>query len=388
MSRCFERIELKPVEAGNTESESKILEFAKDNPSIFRTSIGGRLLDVLKLQPQGADLAKGEESAVLRHLNVKELQRIRELCLGYVDEQRLGIQVILDDLVPSNDRQGHKELSSSVVLSAMLASQDLWASWNTRLAQQSHEPKWGMLLFVRSDLYASAIALAEEPDKIRHSVLYWDDADSLLSVIERRIAVSAERTGSGVANWNDLLDSSISLEDLKRLVQRSVLSRPRDVIVLFVNALFHARRKGQATLSKEDFRLAMEEYSIYALEALSAEWHPGVADMRDMLYEFLGGSTELSYDELSVILGRSGVEEENVEGVIRFLIESQFLGIAIDENNFSFAASPHQIRLMGSQAGRFKHNAGGERKFRIHPAFHHSLILTKRAKRRVAGPDR
>ena len=78
----------------------------------------------------------------------------------------------------------------------------------------------------------------------------------------------------------------------------------------------------------------------------------------------------------------SGVESNDVEGAVRFLVDAQFLGLAIDEYNYKFASTPTESAMMMRQAGRFIHNRGGQRKFRIHRAFQQSLGLSPRQRPR------
>ena len=128
----------------------------------------------------------------------------------------------------------------------------------------------------------------------------------------------------------------------------------------------------------------MRDYSEYALQALSAEWSPHIPDLENSLLEFWGGTQDITDDELRTKLISSGVESNDVEGAVRFLVDAQFLGIGIDEYNYKFASSPTESALMMRQAGRFIHNRGGWRNFRIHRAFRQSLGLSQRLRQKAS----
>jgi len=119
----------------------------------------------------------------------------------------------------------------------------------------------------------------------------------------------------------------------------------------------------------------MRQYSEHAFQSLSSEWQPYIPDMTDLLLGFFGSMASLTYEEIRRILTEVGVKASDVEKVIRFLIECNFLGLAVDENNYRFALSPTQATLMYRQAGRFVHQRSGERRFRIHKAFHDCLSI-------------
>ena len=166
------------------------------------------------------------------------------------------------------------------------------------------------------------------------------------------------------------------------LIRRELLYRPRDIIYYFGRVLYHANRRQVAHLMKRDFDTALREYSGYALQALSAEWCPYIPDLEELLLEFWGGLAEITDAELRSKLASSGVEPNDTEEAVRFLVEAQFLGLGIDEHNYQYAVTPIRRALMMRQLRRFVHRQGGERRFRIHRSFHHSLALTEQSRRK------
>ena len=97
--------------------------------------------------------------------------------------------------------------------------------------------------------------------------------------------------------------------------------------------------------------------------------------MEYLLINFLGSSSKLTHDELESHLLRSNVSPYDTDEAIRFLVESQFLGMSIDEFNYQYAMTPTQGDIMMRQAKRFANSEGGSKRFQVHKAFHHSLAL-------------
>ena len=219
---------------------------------------------------------------------------------------------------------------------------------------------------------------SDEPDKVDHRPVYWEDADALLDLLNKRIEASLGEDIDGVLNWNDLLEPGFSYDAMKQMIAGAILGRPRDIIYYFGRVFFNANRRAATSLAKRDFDAALRDYSEFALQALSAEWSPHIPDLGDTLLEFWGGTEDITNDELRTGLISSGVEPNDVEGAVRFLVDAQFLGLAIDEHNYRFASTPTESAIMTRQAGRFIRDRGGERKFRIHRAFQQSLGLSSR----------
>ena len=272
---------------------------------------------------------------------------------------------------------------SALLLSMVTASRDLWRDWEYRMAGAGYRAP-SLLLFLRSDIFASILQESDEPDKVDHQPVYWEDADALLELLNRRIEASLSEDLDGVLNWNDLLEPEFSYDAMKQLIASSILGRPRDIIYYFGRVFFNANRRGATSLAKRDFDAALRDYSEYALQALSAEWSPHIPDLGDSLLEFWGGTRDITNDELRTRLISSGVEVNDVEGAVRFLVDAQFLGLAIDDYNYKFASTSRESIIMMRQAGRFIHDRGGQRKFRIHRAFQQSLGLSPRQRPRAS----
>ena len=371
----------KPIHASWSEAEVRVRDQVSELSDVMNLSFASRIIQALQNQRESVDEnGQVSESAILGRLQSRDLQSLRDVICGYLGSEQRELTLLLDDMVPGWESAEQRAELSALLLSMVNSSRDLWRDWEYRMAQAGCRAP-SVLLFLRSDIFASMLQESDEPDKIDHRPVYWEDAESLLDLLNMRIEASLSEDIDGVLNWNDLLEPEFSYDAMKQLIEGSILGRPRDIIYYFGRVFFNANRRRAARLAKRDFDAALRDYSEYALQALSAEWSPHVPDIGDSLLEFWGGTQNITDDELRTRLISSGVASSDVEGAVRFLVEAQFLGLAIDEHNYKFASTPTDSAIMMRQTGRFIHNRGGQRKFRIHRAFQQSLGLSPSGRR-------
>ena len=357
-------------------AEARVRDLVNEYQDPMSLSFPGRIIQVLQSQRQTINENKQvSEAEILGRLQGGQMQNLRDVICGYLSSERRDLTLLLDDMVPGWENVEQRGELSNLLLSMVTASRELWRDWDYRMAQAGRQAP-SLLLFLRSDIFASMLQESDEPDKVDHRPVYWEDADALLGLVNKRIEASLGDAIDGVLNWNDFLEPGFSYDAMKQIISGAILGRPRDIIYYFGRVFFNANRRGATRLAKRDFDAALRDYSEFALQALSAEWSPHIPDLGDTLLEFWGGTDEITNDELGTTLTSSGVEPTDVEGAVRFLVDAQFLGLATDEHNFRFASSPTESAIMMRQAGRFIHNRGGQRKFRIHRAFQQSLGLS------------
>ena len=380
----WEDLKDKPLDASWSAAEVKVRDRVGAFPDAMSMSFAGRIIQVLQSQRQSIDEnGQVSESTIIGRLHAREIQNLRDVICGYLSSEQRELTLLLDDMVPGWESVEQRGELSALLLSMVTASRDLWRDWEYRMTRAGCRAP-SLLLFLRSDIFASMLQESDEPDKVDHRPVYWEDADALLNLLNKRIEASLSEGIDGVLNWNDFLESGFSYDAMKQIIAGSILGRPRDIIYYFGRVLFNANRRGATSLAKRDFDAALRDYSEYALQALSSEWSPYIPDLGDSLLEFWGGTEDITNEELRTRLISSGVEPNDVEGAVRFLVDAQFLGLAIDEHNYKFASTPTESAIMMRQAGRFVHNRGGQRKFRIHRAFQQSLGLSSRQRARAS----
>ena len=373
LAALWERVGSRAFETASSPQESKIRNAIENGfDGLTEYSFASRLAQLaqqqlMELEPE--DIV--QEGRILGKLQRNELRRLRDLVCDFLTVEDWQLSIVIDDIVPRwmsvEERIDYGEL----LLSFLGAARSLWREWNDYIVRHSGKPLT-ILIFMRSDIFSSMMDIEQEPDRIPHETLQWEDVESLLNLVARRIDASVpdERL-----HWPDILDPDISQERLSQFIRNVILFRPRDIIFFFSRVLFHASRRKAKLIGMRDLQQAVKDYSEYAFKALAAEWCPQIPNVEDLLVSFLGNASKLSHEELVSLLLLGNVNVDDTEEAIRFLVESQFLGIAIDEFNFRYASTPTQGDIMMRQAKRFIDIQGGSKRFQIHRAFHHSLGL-------------
>ena len=372
LAAIWERLEGRAFDASWSVQETKIKDALGSFNGVPEFSFASRI--ALLAKEQLSELSPEDvapEGRLLGQLQKTELRKLRDLVCEFLITDDWDLAIIIDDIVPRWKSAEERVEYGELLLSFLEAARSLWREWNDHLARRGGR-ELSTLVFVRSDIFASMLSAEQEPDRIPHETLQWEDVDSLLELVARRIDASVPETR---LYWNDILDDELTFDALKKFVSNAILYRPRDVIFFFSRVLFYADRRRASVITIRDLRQAVRDYSEYALKSLTAEWCPEIPNVDDFLVSLLGGSSKLSHDELTKHLIRSHVETTDTEEAIRFLVECQFLGMSIDDFNYRYAMSPIQGDIMMRQAKRFKITKGGSNQFQVHRAFHQSLAL-------------
>ena len=322
LAALWEEIEDRSVDDSWSQAEARIREAIQSYEGLTELSFASRI--ALLAQQQGIQLDPDDnisEGQLLGQLQRTQLRVLRDLVCDFLTLEDWQLVIVIDDIVPKWTSVEERIEYGEVLLSFFGAARELWREWNRYVTRHNGRPL-SMLVFVRSDIFSSMLSIEQEPDRIPHETLQWEDVDSLLELVARRIdaSIPGERL-----YWPDILDEDLSFEMLKQFVRTSILYRPRDIIFFFSRVLFHADRRRAKAIGRRDLRVAMRDYSEYAFKSLAAEWCPQIPDVEDLLVDFLGGSDQLSDAELRYQLERGNVTSDETEEAIRFLVDSQFL---------------------------------------------------------------
>ena len=278
----------KPLDATWSAAEEEVRDQVSSRRAVMELSFASRIIEVLQTQRQSTNKdGLVSESTILARLQSREIQTLRDVICGYLISEQRELTLLLDDMVPAWKSAEQRGEFSEILLSMVASSRDLWRDWEYRMARAGRRAP-SLLLFLRSDIFASMLQVSDEPDKVDHRPVYWEDEDALLALINVRIEASLGEDLDGVLNWKDLLEPEFSYDAMKQLIAGSILRRPRDIIYYFDRVFFNANRRSAARLAKRDFDAALRDYSEYALQALSAEWSPHIPDLADSSLGVLG----------------------------------------------------------------------------------------------------
>ena len=315
------------------------------------------------------------EVAVSEILHVTEINRMSKMLCDYIESKNLDKMAVLIDGLDGNWRLGENhEIMSEILLAMIGASRDVWREYEKSIKSKHYWKGTSIAIFVRSDVFATTLERARDPDKLQFESLNWPDVDFLINLVARRIIASSDRFQE-TFNWEEILEPGFSYDEMKTILRNNIIPRPRDYICYFQRVLFHSNSRRTKYLTKRDFQSAKEGYSQWVLLSVSAESQPYIPNMLDLLLEFDQKKAILSMAEIDNTLIKAGINGKDLGRTINFLVDVNFLGYGIDANNYRFPASPWDEIIMKR---RFMRHIKGDYNlatFKIHNAFSEVLNL-------------
>ena len=201
----------KPLHASWSTAEAKVRDLVSELLDVLNLSFASRIIQVLQSQRQSIDeYGPVSESKILGRLQSTEIQRLRDVVCGYLSSEQRELTLLLDDMVPGRESAQQRGELSATLLSMVTASRDLWRDWEYKMATAGCRAP-SLLLFLRSDIFASMLQGSDEPDKIDYRLVHWEDADALLDLLNMRIESSIGEDIDEVLSWNDLLEPGFQL---------------------------------------------------------------------------------------------------------------------------------------------------------------------------------
>jgi hypothetical protein len=368
-----ENIIAKPAQAGSSPAERAILDYVQDKEKLLAQSFTSRLIQTVRNLVQSG--AGQGEIPVSELLHRREINRMHRVVCDYATSHVYRFAMAIDNLDANWHLDKDYERMAEILSALIAAARDMWRDCKRDVQGARHEVALSVLIFLRSDIFRVVLEREREPDKLQHDVISWRNAETVLKVVERRIAFSIE---NGVTNWIELLEPSFSPREMVELLARNIIFRPRDIIYYFQRIMYYARLRNAKLLNRDDFKQAMTDYSDYALLALSAESQPYIPDMLDLLLAFSEGKSVCSSEELDKVFSQCGIGgSTNLLKTRDFLLDANFLGYGIDNMNYVFPTSPPEADIAKRKAFGFASKNNTPQRFKIHRAFHESLGIQK-----------
>lgn len=355
--------------------DTKIVEYLESGKYGTNQSFTSRLTNVVRAVCNITAKSSETQVAVSEILHVAEINRMSEMLCEYIKVKEIKHFSILIDGLDANWRLGENhEIMSDILLALIGSARDIWRDCSKNMIAHEYSLETTIAIFIRSDVFSMTLERARDPDKLQFESLYWPTVDSLIALVNKRI-IANSAMDTEVLNWTEILDPGFGYDEMKTMISRNVLPRPRDVIYYFQRVLYFANLRGTKYITKRDFQSAMEEYSQWALLSLSAEAQPYIPSMLDLLLEFDQKREVLTMEEINRAFLKAGVSEREFGRTLNFLVDINFLGYGIDANNYRFPSSPTEEAIMKRRFLRHIKGDMASARFKIHNAFHPVLSL-------------
>ncbi len=230
-----------------------------------------------------------------------------------------------------------------------------------------------ILVFIRGDIFSYIPPNARERDKLKSIPIIWNNPQILLRVIEERFRNSLNGIETSEEIWSNYFPEDIDGVPVKEFIIDHILPRPRDIIFLCKQALYHAINHGHSRIEKEDLLLAVQDYSYHGWVTLLAETEtqfPGIDKFLDLLTK---ESAILSRVEIESFIEEAGISKRKFDEIVDLLCEAGFLGLECDLNQFVFIYDD-RLKQRRIQARKVSKQTNQER-FKINTPFHSYLEL-------------
>jgi hypothetical protein len=235
--------------------------------------------------------------------------------------------------------------------------------------------KYNSAIFLRSDIFNRIVEEADEPDKISHTRLSWNDPELLLRVIEERYVSSHGPNSDPSEMWHKYFCSQVRGLPTRDYLVTRILPRPRDIVYFVKSAVSFAVNRKRDRVEERDVLDAEMQYSQYAWDSILVENSSFVPELERIMLEFVGGDSVLTQPLVRQHVSSAGIDAEKVDEVILHLVGLTFLGLEVAPNHFEYADEKKELQKNLVLATRFANTAGAERRFQVNVPFRTYLEL-------------
>lgn len=305
--------------------------------------------------------------AISEHLHDSVLRDLRNR-LGELLTGRQRVAILIDNLDKAWDRREDIEHLSDFLFGLLRVAKDI----PREFARTDHWRKpmnVSITIFLRNDIFGRVMKSAREPDKIQYDRLAWEDRETLMRIVDERLAVN--RGGiSPDSLWEEVFCPMVGSESSRDYLLRTILPRPRDLVFFTKAALSTAVNRGHSRVEEDDIYEAENLYSQFIFEVVQVENNISLPELEGMMFEFVGGSGILSREEVFRTISKSGVDEDRKEYALRHLIALSFLGVEVRSNEFRYCSNIDEIQKLERLSERFAGDSAIAPRYQIHKAFH------------------
>ena len=329
----------------------------------------------LRLEEAVERLSNIDRGAPLTNQRIRTSELLHETLLrdlrGHLGTCLAGrerVAILIDNLDKGWTKTAHLEVLSKLLLGLIGMSHQLW----TEFRKQDHwrrSVKVSLALFLRADIFAEIVRIAPESHKISPILLSWDDQDTLLQVLERRIEAGCRKRMSRKALWDKFFCSSVGRMPVKEYLVTMTLPRPRDLIFLCKSAIIHAQNRGHTRVEEEDLISAQEQYSRFAFSQLVAEGSTEFRNFENLLTCFLGVTPVVPQPDVMKAFESHGLGLEDVQRLMRLLITLGFLGVEGKRGRYVYSFGTDLVSPLGSTGNNRSTS------YRINDPFHSHLEI-------------
>jgi nucleoside 2-deoxyribosyltransferase len=229
------------------------------------------------------------------------------------------------------------------------------------------------VVFIRNDILDRLVE--ETPDRGKEASISLDLADlEVLKEILRARAVASLGEEMDFEKLSGMFfDRHVGGEDTFKFLYRHTHGRARDVLRVAKRCIDTALNRGHERVLESDVLAAVEGHSNEVLRELKLEVQDVQGERAEVIEDFAGARRVLTQAQVTEILTRRDKNSDS-EKFLETLLWYSFLGVEYQPTKEVYSYEiEYNVERMLKLAGR----EPAERRFVIHPAFHHALRVDR-----------
>lgn len=352
-----------------SDDEKEFLAFMSRQQDIMAGDFSVRLERAVKrlLRDSKKDGVEQTRLAVSEALHAGIFHQLRTL-LGKVLAGKTRVAVLLDNLDKPWKKTADIVFLSDLLLGLLATGINVPAEF-ARSDSRRQAVEVSVAIFIRSDIFATIVARAAEPDKLSSVRLKWEDPELLLRIIEARYQAAHDPGIDPATLWSTYFVPSVQGRGVKQYLTQTILPRPRDIVYLVKEAVSTAVNRNHHRVEEADLISAEKQYSHYAFDSILVENGITLPQLEKLLYEFAGKGYLVTEDEVVQCIQNAELPIEMKDSLVDHLIRLTFLGVEVEENKFMFTEDPKELKRNEILSSKLARTLKRKRRFKVHRAF-------------------
>ena len=360
-------------------NEEKLIEYIEKNSTLILKDFAIRLenaVNTLKyLEKLDIDTNEERRLKISEFLHSSAISKLRGL-LANVLVEKSKIVILIDNLDKAWKREQDLQVLCDLLI-GLLEVQNVLVNDLNKYFHNGTTVNMSIITFLRYDIMNYILGYIQEKDKIKYSLLTWEDEEVLIRILEERFINACDKIKTPEMMWNKYFCDQVKSIETKKYILKTILPKPRDLIFFAKAALDNAISRRHSKIEEGDILEAEKAYSNYALESLIAECENSCKQIESILYYFAGYSEIFSENYIMLALIENGVEESELNEIIDILIKLTFLGFEVSKDKFEFMYNQNEEKKMKVLANRVASlNSDKQKRYKINKAFHAFLEIT------------
>jgi hypothetical protein len=292
-----------------------------------------QVAETFKKKHPDAQKLRLNQKQVTELLYLHDLRTLREAVEEYL-RQKADLWILFDNLDKGWATHGVAPEDLLIVRCLLDASRKIEQSMSAR-GIECHT-----IVFIRNDVYLLLLEATPDRGKEIRVSLDWSEPDLLRQMLHRRLVYSGLPKDAPFEHlWRTIFVALVDGEESSQyLIDRSLM-RPRFLLNLIGHCRGFAVNFDHEKIEAEDIAKGLASYSTDLIYDIDLEIRDLLPFAEDVLYAFIGQPARLLLSQIEELLGRSGLNADQVSKVLNILLWYGVLGIVRADGEIAYIYS-------------------------------------------------